>query len=486
MNQAEHARPATRPRPAPAPRSTGRPRPATAAGLIGVRPQHQRHDRDWLPRLPLDDVQLGFDGHVHLRRVVQHRPTRTALSSPSATTARATRSSTSPSGTTASPRNAGNDGRAGARRHEQHLRRGDRLDGPQRRQLAPLRRHPHRRHDSGVRRRRLDRVVDQRGRQQQHHHRRLRRLPEHRARGELGPDAATAPPTSNILAGTFDEFRISNTLRSRDWIVDRLQHDEVAFVDLHPERRGADHLRRRHQDRRRGLRRRQHRERRRLQRHVHRRDRLHLRGDDAQRLHDHLRRRPRRRQRSNATTAARSTATAAAAPAPSRAAITAAVSPSVCSSAAPSSATTRPSRVNQDEGGDGVGAHDAHATIPFLFSITDSSLMTVAQRRPGPQSPNGYDIIFRGHRRDHLRRTHRLPPSRTRLKSTTGRPGQLIAWVNIPGLNTQTNTLEHVVQDPLRQPGDLDQHRARYLRPGTRASRASGTSARIPPGRRRR
>ncbi len=124
------------------------------------------------------------------------RPTRSAPCTRSGTTAPAIRSSTSPSATTARPATPATsrvlvrDDTGGT---FAQVNGSTAVNNGGWHHFAVTRT---RRHDPGVRRRRVDRLGDGRGGHQQHHHRRVRQLPEHRARGELGPDRTTAPPTS--------------------------------------------------------------------------------------------------------------------------------------------------------------------------------------------------------------------------------------------------------------------------------------------------
>ena len=276
----------------------GAPAPATADRAHRRGHHHERHDRDRLPRLPLDDVQLDVDGHVHLRRAGSRPPTRTARSSPSATTAPATRSSTSLSATTAHDQPTGNHGRARPRRHGQR---------PTREVTGSTAVNDGTWHHFAVTRTggTIQVYVDgasigsstERGRQRQHHDRRLRRTTRTSAARGTGSRPATARPTSAIWRGrsTSSASRTPSappTGSSTDY---NTKNSPSSTYTLGTET--VRHLRRRHQDRRRGLRRRQHRQRRRLQQLVHRRVGLHLQRDDAQRLLDDLRRRRRRRHR---------------------------------------------------------------------------------------------------------------------------------------------------------------------------------------------
>ncbi len=88
-----------------------------------------------------------------------------------------------------------------------------------------------------------------------------------------------------------------------------------------------------------------------------------------------------------------------------------------------------------------VGTASGPTTLsnyPFLFSVTDSSLMTVANGGR-VQSANGYDIIFRGIDATTCGGTTACTFSHE-VEQYNGSTGQLIAWVNIPVLNTQTNS----------------------------------------------
>ncbi len=88
-----------------------------------------------------------------------------------------------------------------------------------------------------------------------------------------------------------------------------------------------------------------------------------------------------------------------------------------------------------------VGTASAPTTLsnyPFLFSVFDSSLKTVANGGR-VQSANGYDIIFRGIDATTCGGTTACTFSHE-VEKYDGSSGQLIAWVNIPVLNTQTNS----------------------------------------------
>ena len=88
-----------------------------------------------------------------------------------------------------------------------------------------------------------------------------------------------------------------------------------------------------------------------------------------------------------------------------------------------------------------VGTATAPATLtnyPVLLSITDSSLENIAQPGGRVRDPNGYDIIFRG-----TDTTTCGGPAQCQLPHEIEKydnvAGQLIAWILVPGLNTQTN-----------------------------------------------
>ena len=112
--------------------------------------------------------------------------------------------------------------------------------------------------------------------------------------------------------------------------------------------------------------------------------------------------------------------------------------PSVCASSAPAEFSYyKTISVDRTK----VGTASAPPTLsnyPFLFSMTDSSLMTVTNGGR-VQSPSGYDIIFRG-----IDATTCGGPTACtfshEVEKYDGNTGQLIAWVNIPVLNTQTNS----------------------------------------------
>ncbi len=88
-----------------------------------------------------------------------------------------------------------------------------------------------------------------------------------------------------------------------------------------------------------------------------------------------------------------------------------------------------------------VGTASSPTTLtnyPVLISVTDSSLKTVAN---GGRvlNTNGYDIVFRG-----LDTTTCGGPTACtfahEVEKYDGTTGQLVAWVNIPALKSQTNT----------------------------------------------
>ena len=201
----------------------GAPTPATAAGLIGSGVGTSGTTGHRIPRLPLGEVQLDFVRHVHVRGLVQDD----RLARPALLPARQRRRQPGHRhqlGYDGIDHQREQDGRARPRRHGRHLRRGQRLDGPQRRHLAPLRCHAHRRHRS-----RSTSTAP-------------RSAPATNAGASGSITTGAAGNYQNIgregnwvairlrhadeqyLAATFDEFRISNTLRSADWIIDRLQH----------------------------------------------------------------------------------------------------------------------------------------------------------------------------------------------------------------------------------------------------------------------
>ena len=88
-----------------------------------------------------------------------------------------------------------------------------------------------------------------------------------------------------------------------------------------------------------------------------------------------------------------------------------------------------------------VGTASSPTTLsnyPMLFSVTDTSLRTVSNGGR-VQSSNGYDIIFRGIDSTTCGGTSACTFSHE-VEKYDGTTGQLIAWVNIPVLNTQTNS----------------------------------------------
>jgi cysteine-rich repeat protein len=89
-----------------------------------------------------------------------------------------------------------------------------------------------------------------------------------------------------------------------------------------------------------------------------------------------------------------------------------------------------------------VGTATAPATLtnyPVLLSTTDPSLANIAQTGGRVRDPNGYDIIFRGEDTTICGGPSvcQLPHEIEKYDNVTG---QLIAWILVPGLKTQTNT----------------------------------------------
>jgi cysteine-rich repeat protein len=112
-------------------------------------------------------------------------------------------------------------------------------------------------------------------------------------------------------------------------------------------------------------------------------------------------------------------------------------SPSVCTGAAAEFSYYKTISVDRTK----VGTASAPTTLsnyPFLFSVTDSSLKTVANGGR-VQSANGYDIIFRGVDATTCGGTTTCTFSHE-VEKYDGNTGHLIAWVNIPVLKTQTNS----------------------------------------------
>ena len=94
-----------------------------------------------------------------------------------------------------------------------------------------------------------------------------------------------------------------------------------------------------------------------------------------------------------------------------------------------------------------VGTAAAPATLthyPFLFSVTDTSLKTVANGGR-VSSANGYDIIFQG-----------VDPTTCggagtctlahEIETYDGTMGQLVAWVDLPALKTQTSSADTSIE----------------------------------------
>ena len=272
-----------------------------------------------------------------------------------------------------------------------------------------------------------------------------------------------------FLAATFDEFRISNTLRSDDWLVTdyntmsspsstyALGSETLAscgdgtkiagegcddgnfmsgdgcssacgvetgyYVHGHGAQRVHARLQRQHRGRQRRVRRRQPHERRRMQQHLHRRVAVPLHGV-AQRLH------------------------------------------------------LRAVQLLQDrhdrphEGRDGVVSDDAHQ-LPGPDQRHRQQPQDGRQRWPR-RNTNGYDIVFRG-----LDATTCGGPTACtfahEVEKYDGTTGQLVAWVNVPALKAQTNTDRHDVQHPVRKPRDLDQHGAAHVDLGLELHAPSGT-----------
>ena len=111
--------------------------------------------------------------------------------------------------------------------------------------------------------------------------------------------------------------------------------------------------------------------------------------------------------------------------------------PSVCTGAAAEFSYYKTISVDRTK----VGTASGPTTLtnyPMLFSVTDSSLKTVANGGR-VQSANGYDIIFRGIDATTCGGTTACTFSHE-VEKYDGTTGQLIAWVNLPVLNTQTNS----------------------------------------------
>ena len=200
----------------------------------------------------------------------------------------------------------------------------------------------------------------------------------------------------------------------------------------------------------RGVRRRQHRQRRRLQQLVHRRVGLHLQHGDAERLLDGLRRRHRRglrglrrrrhdqRQRLQRDLHRRDHYHCSG-------------SPSTCTLALFDYYKIDHDR--SDEGRNGVAAPTTLSNYPVLFSVTDPAL---ARTTSGGhvRNANGYDIIFRG-----LDTVTCGGPSVCTLSHQVEKyvptTGEIVAWVNVPGLKSPDELRQHPVPHHVRQPGDL-------------------------------
>jgi MYXO-CTERM domain-containing protein len=111
--------------------------------------------------------------------------------------------------------------------------------------------------------------------------------------------------------------------------------------------------------------------------------------------------------------------------------------PSVCTGAAAEFSYYKTISVDRTK----VGTASAPTTLsnyPMLFSVTDSSLRTVANGGR-VQNANGDDIIFRGIDATTCGGTTACTFSHE-IEKYVASTGQLIAWVNIPVLNTQTNS----------------------------------------------
>jgi cysteine-rich repeat protein len=111
--------------------------------------------------------------------------------------------------------------------------------------------------------------------------------------------------------------------------------------------------------------------------------------------------------------------------------------PSVCTGAAAEFSYYKTISVDRTK----VGTASAPTTLsnyPMLFSVTDSSLKTVANGGR-VQSSKGYDIIFRGTDATTCGGTTACTFSHE-IEKYVPTTGQLIAWVNVPVLKTQTNS----------------------------------------------
>ena len=112
-------------------------------------------------------------------------------------------------------------------------------------------------------------------------------------------------------------------------------------------------------------------------------------------------------------------------------------SPSVCSGTPAEFSYYKTISVDRTKVGTASGPTTL-SNYPLLFSVTDSSLKTVANGGR-VQSANGYDIIFRGIDATTCGGTTACTFSHE-VEKYDGATGQLIAWVNIPVLDTQTNS----------------------------------------------
>ncbi len=315
------------------------------------------------------------------------------------------------------------------------LRRGQRLDGRQRQRLAPFRGHAFRRHDRGLRRRRV-RLAPVRARAPRQHHHGEHGLPEHRTRRDLGADRPTASTGRSIPGGDVRRVPHLEHRPRRRVDQDRLQHAGDAGLDLRAGHGAERHLRQRHESRRRSVRRRQHRQRRRLQQLVHARVGLHLQHGDAERLLDDVRRRHRRglrglrrrrhhqRQRLQRDLHGRDHV------------------PLQRLTQHVHRRTVRLLQDDHDRSNEGRNALSSTPTTlsnyPVLISVTDPAL---ARTTSGGhvRNVNGYDIIFRG--LDTV--TCGGPSACTfphQIEKYVTTTGELVAWVNVPALNSRTNT----------------------------------------------
>ncbi len=111
-----------------------------------------------------------------------------------------------------------------------------------------------------------------------------------------------------------------------------------------------------------------------------------------------------------------------------------------------------------NQGGNRVGSHHAEQLSDAVQRDRQQPWRTPANSGR-VQSSSGYDIIFRGTDSTTCGGATACTLSHE-IEKYDGTTGQLIAWVNIPVLNSADRQLEHLVRNHVRKPVHHHQHRA--------------------------